>query len=69
MKMNISVNWPLLFSVVMILATALVIMSMNQEQPDLQSDNVRKECKPTIMYVIDNFNVVRRVYDCSEKPK
>ncbi len=67
MKMNVTVNWPLLFCAVMILAAVLVVL--NTEQPDSRANDIRKRCKPTIMYVIDNFDAVRRVYDCSEKPK
>lgn len=42
---------------------------MNRGEDADNIDNIRQRCKPTIMYVIDNFDQVRKVYDCTEKPK
>ena len=31
---------------------------------DNEATRIVKECKGTVMYVIDDFNRVRKVYDC-----
>ncbi len=34
---------------------------------DNEATRITRECKGTIMYVIDDFNRVRKVYDCGER--
>ena len=40
----------------------------NETVEDKEAERIRTGCKATIMYVIDDFNRVRRVYDCGELP-
>lgn len=56
----------------MIILVAFISLGLLPGQSEVvheesEADKIRNGCKATVMYTIDSYEVVRRVYDCGEK--
>jgi hypothetical protein len=56
--------------VILLSIMAIVAQCTSNDDQDIyaDADKIRAGCKPTYQYTIDDFDRVRRVYDCTEKP-